>query len=141
MDNIAVIDLGLKDNLYTDKDRLLSMGKEMNQALSSTGFCYLTNHGVDQTLIKSFHKASLGLFQQHKERKVMYASSDDIGKYGWLGFDGEALNPERPPDIKEVFGYCPAHEVTHAWPTVSAPAPSLSPLVSRRALFSDQSYS
>ena len=71
---------------------------------------------MDETLIKRFFEASLKLFEQPTERKESYATSDEIGRYGWLGFDGERLNPEQPPDLKETFSYCPAHEMLQVWP-------------------------
>ena len=121
MDKIVIIDFGsygihVKETAENDKDCLISLGKEIRQALSKTGFCYFTNHGMDETLIKRFFEASLKLFEQPTERKESYEAGDEIGRYAWLGFDGERLNPERPPDLKETFSYCPAHEMLQVWP-------------------------
>ena len=109
MDNIAEIDLG--PTSYSDRDQLASLGKEMVHAISTTGLCYLKNHGVDETLITRFLEASKTIFQQSKE-----ASEDEIGPYGCMTLGGEALNPERPPDLKKLFKYRPAKEPQLLWP-------------------------
>ena len=111
-----MIDLGLNVTPSSDSYRLASLGKEIKQALSTTGLCYLTNHGIHATLVTQFHDETLKLFQEPKERKLAFASSDGVWPYGWLGFDDKVFNPEEPPDIKELFGYAPGNEVPHAWP-------------------------
>ena len=58
MGDIPIIDLerlGLhKEECCIDKDNLESVGQKMKNALGSVGFCYLKNHGIDQTLIDNF---------------------------------------------------------------------------------------
>lgn len=110
-----VIDLAdVEDDVNADINKLRDLGGKVKQIFKTFGFCYLRNHGVHANLISSYMEVSRKFFEQPVELKQKYAIGSDI-KYGWVGFDQQALNPERPADLKEMFSYSPFLDLT-VWP-------------------------
>ena len=109
MASIPVIDfadfgLNVKTGDGISDDALKALGNEVKRVLSTFGFFYLKNHGVDETLINDFMRVSREFFGQPEEIKRKYGMNAEV-KAGWVGFGHEALNPERPADLKESFNY------------------------------------
>ena len=106
--------LVVQDTSKVNKETLKSLGKEIIDAFKTYGFCYLKNHGVDETLIKEYLQVSREFFLQSTELKAKYTISSDY-RFGWLKLEGEKLNRERPVgDLHEVFKYSPLSD--YAWP-------------------------
>ena len=99
--------LDVKDTSVVSDDTLKTLGKRIVNALKTHGYCYLTNHGVDDKLIKRYMKVSRKFFDQPIEEKEKHPLGHDCG-FGWLKMEGERLTPEREPgDYKETFNYTP----------------------------------
>ena len=59
MSTVAVIDIenfGLlvKDSAQISQDVLAPLVQEVKQVLTTRGFCYLKNHGIDETLVRDY---------------------------------------------------------------------------------------
>ena len=130
MATIPVIDFGafglkVKNGSEIGDDALKSLGDEVKSVLSTVGFCYLKNHGVNEDLVKDYMKVSREFFEQPEDVKRRYAMSTEV-KAGWVGFGHETLNPVRPADLKESFSYAPSYKVD-SMPTV----PNFEPLMKK----------
>ena len=115
---IDFADYGLKEKTGTEVSdaTLQSLGDEVKSVFSTIGFCYLKNHGIDETLVRDFMRVSRDFFEQPEDVKRKYAMSTDV-KAGWTGFGHETLNPARPADLKESFSYVPSYKLS-SMPTV-----------------------
>lgn len=121
MSDIPVIDfadtgLHSKDATKVSTQVLRDLGVKLKRYFSSGGFCYLKNHGVDEKLLSDYLRVSREFFEKPAEVKQKYAVGSDI-KHGWIGFDQQTLNPDRPTDLKELFSYSPFLHMT-TWPSV-----------------------
>ena len=54
-----------------------NFGKSLRKAFSSIGFVYLSNHGIDQTLINDVMSVSKRFFLQDENEKSQVASSEE----------------------------------------------------------------
>ena len=131
MATISVIDFadfGLKvtnDDEISDIT-LKTLGTEVKSVLSTFGFCYLKDHGVDEKLVIDFMRVSRECFEQPVEVKRQFAMHADL-KAGWVGFGHETLNPARPADLKESFTYyVPSYKI-QSMPVVE----NFEPLITR----------
>ena len=116
MANIPVIDFaafGLKveNSDEISDDALKPLGDEIKSVLSTIGFCYLKDHGIDEALVQDFMKLSREFFEQPEKVKREYAMSTEV-KAGWVGFGHETLNPVRPADLKESFSFVPSYNLS-----------------------------
>ncbi|XP_071114406.1 uncharacterized protein [Haliotis cracherodii] len=89
---------------------------EICSALSTIGFVYLINHGIEQSKIDDMFQSSKNFFTQPLEVKETCARDKSVGNHGWVGLEVEKLNPDRPAgDLKEAFNFSP-HE-DGSWPS------------------------
>lgn len=109
--------LHVKDSIKISQDVLATVGQEVKKVFSTSGFCYLKNHGIDGALVTDYMTAAREFFEQPIENKRQCAIDKDINN-GWLGTDGESINVERPADLKESFNYTPESEYI-VWPSVN----------------------
>ncbi|KAH3842119.1 hypothetical protein DPMN_115607 [Dreissena polymorpha] len=98
-----------------DEDSLKTVGSQIRDAFSKSGFCYLTNYGIQQTEIDHFMEVSKQFFYQTTEEKNKCVRGTERN-FGWVAVEREHLNPERPGDLKEAFNYCPSDDLNN-WPT------------------------
>ena len=123
MASISVVDfanfgLDIKTGDSVSDDALKTLGTEVKCALSTFGFCYLKNHGVDEMLINDFMRVSREFFELPDGIKRKYGMNAEV-KAGWVGFGHETLNPARPADLKESFTYyVPAYK-DYSMPSVA----------------------
>lgn len=110
---IPAVDIGC----YTDTKNLNSDDvklavRQLHDAISEYGFCYLTNHGVPQQLVDDVFKSSRSFFNLPVTCKQTYARpADTEGNHGWVSLERERLNPDRPyADLKEAFNYEPTEK-------------------------------
>ena len=75
--------LGVKDASVVRDDTLKALGKRIVNALKTHGYCYLTNHGVDDKLVKRYMEVSRKFFDQPTEEKEKHPLGHDCG-FGWL---------------------------------------------------------
>ncbi|XP_002735581.1 uncharacterized protein LOC100368784 [Saccoglossus kowalevskii] len=76
-------------------------------ALTTTGFLYLTNHGIPPDVINNAFQQSMAFFALQDEIKMKYTKSDHSNQ-GYVQTERESLNPEkRPGDYKEFYNYVP----------------------------------
>ena len=108
--------LSVKDPASVGRETLVALGKRIVDVFRTYGFCYLKNHGVDETKLQKYRRVSRNLFALPTELKEKYLFSPDF-KFGWLGIEGEHLNKDRPEELKQTFNYTP-ESVYESWPPV-----------------------
>lgn len=102
--DIGAIGLGATE---TKNEDLKSIGVSIRKAIESSGFCYLSNHGVDETLIDEYMTVSLDFFNQPEQLKRDF-EREKGGIFGWAGYEKEVVNHARPGDLKECFNFKPS---------------------------------
>ena len=91
-------------NLNKDEvsdEAYLIVGKEIFKQLSTTGFLYLKNTGMDKQLQDKFNDLTEEFFLCSREEKIKYKRNSDNFGYDALG--AEQVDPTRPGDLKEAF--------------------------------------
>jgi isopenicillin N synthase-like dioxygenase len=77
------------------------------EALASTGFVQLVNHGLDGGVRTAFREASNRFFDLEPERKIRYTHPDAAANRGYRARGSEALSyslgEPSPPDLFESF--------------------------------------
>lgn len=75
---------------------------EIGAACREVGFFYVAGHPVGATRIADVFTAAKTFFAQDEaaKRNVLYTAK---GNRGYVPMRGEALDPTRPPDLKEAF--------------------------------------
>jgi isopenicillin N synthase-like dioxygenase len=90
--------------LYSGRDDgLASIAAQISAACRGIGFFYVANHGVEAGLVKAAFEKSAELFALDVARKEAVSIARSRHNRGYIGFGGEALDPTKPPDIKEAF--------------------------------------
>ena len=110
---------GLKeaDVSRVDEDTVTSLGKQVIDSFKTNGFCYLKNHGIDDTLMEEYFHVSQNFFEQPKDLKEKYPLGTDY-MYGYVKLERETLNLERTAgDLHEAFNYVPGFD--KQWPPVN----------------------
>ena len=95
-EHIPTLDLGL---LNSERGVQL-LAKQMNEACTQTGFFYVVNHEISQTVIESVMLASKLFFEQPIE--IRMRSIKDEFHRGYLPF-GTTQYPGQGPDLKDSF--------------------------------------
>ncbi|XP_077986050.1 uncharacterized protein LOC144440546 isoform X2 [Glandiceps talaboti] len=95
------------DRNSPDSELFPKLIDDVHDAFTNTGFVYLTNHGIDERMIKNAFTISRRFFELPTEVKVKHARPlDHSSNDGYVGIEVETLNPaERPGDYKEAFNY------------------------------------
>jgi len=75
----------------------------LDEACRNHGFVCLRNSGLSTTLVQRMFIHSQNLFQCTEEEKSKLMPLDPIENTGYNGFQKEALNRLRRPDLKESF--------------------------------------
>uniref|UniRef100_H2Y4W2 Fe2OG dioxygenase domain-containing protein n=2 Tax=Ciona savignyi TaxID=51511 RepID=H2Y4W2_CIOSA len=100
---IPVIDFDhCRPNVQVTDAKLEETGKALVDVLSSTGFAYLTNHGISKELIENVREAADGIFTSPSIEKQKYAR-DPITNCGYIGLLTEKLDDGCPYEYKEAF--------------------------------------
>jgi len=119
MNHFPVIDfstcgLGVERHLL-ESEAMARAGEQIRSALSTSGFCYLRGHGIDQTAVDHYMDVSREFFQLPVKEKEKYARGTDTN-FGWVALEREKLNPERPGDLKEAFNFDFLDDDSSKWP-------------------------
>lgn len=92
-------------NLSVEKvtdDVYRTVGKQLFHQLSTVGFVYLKNPGVDKKLIERFTEKTKEFFLCPLEEKIKYKRNLDTN-FGYDDLGAEQVDPTRPGDLKEAF--------------------------------------
>jgi len=100
MTTIPVIDVSA---LATDDAAAIRrVAAEIGAACREVGFFYVAGHSVGTALMDQAFAASRAFFAQDEavKKEVLYTAA---GNRGYVPMKGEALDPNRPADLKEAF--------------------------------------
>lgn len=75
----------------------------VTDALTQSGFMYITGHGIDAVLLERAFAAMRRFFGRTHEFKSRYAYSDIDANFGYQTIETERLDPRSMPDLKESF--------------------------------------
>ncbi|POF34282.1 isopenicillin N synthase family dioxygenase [Roseibium marinum] len=75
----------------------------LGRAARDTGFFYVNNHGIPQSLIDDTFSAARTLFAQPIEAKMPLTKNFFKTNRGYVPMKGENLDPTKPSDLKEAF--------------------------------------
>ncbi len=84
-----------------DRDRH-QVAQEIYEACHTFGFMYLSHHGIPENLLHQLLEQSRQFFALPVEAKQAVARSPDTN-CGYIGIQGERLDPSQPWDLKEAF--------------------------------------
>jgi isopenicillin N synthase-like dioxygenase len=91
------------------------VGRELYEALSTIGFAYISNHGIEQDIIDKAFTAAGNFFALPESVKRTFARKDFAYNHGWDALEVETLDPEhRPADFKECYVVMPQQATV--WP-------------------------
>ncbi|CAH1250634.1 Hypp8886 [Branchiostoma lanceolatum] len=108
------------EHYSADDDQLVALAGQIIHAFSTTGFVYLSNHGIPTAQIEQVFQVAEKFFSLPKNVKEKYAWSVD-SVHGWVALERESINPSRPGDLKEAFSVRWVPEKPSAWPTAELP--------------------
>lgn len=99
MTAIPVIDVSA---LSPGSDGFRAVARAIGKACRETGFFYVAGHGVPLALMARTFAASVAFFGEPEaaKREALLTSS---GNRGYVPMKGEALDPDKPADLKEAF--------------------------------------
>ena len=101
MVTIPVIDLTAFTNGNTITRQTVI--KQIYQACHEIGFMYLQNSGISKDLIRQVFTHSKSFFNLPLEVKQKQAWSDEFSNTGYVGFERERVDPNKPGDLKEAL--------------------------------------
>lgn len=113
---LPIIDIGA---FSRDGRRRSATTEAVTDALTQSGFMYVTGHGIDAMLIERAFAVMRRFFGQAREFKARYAYRDIDANFGYQRIETERLDPSNPPDLKESFTMRNAlqhAEETARWP-------------------------
>lgn len=98
---LPLIDIsGLRSS---DPKARLAVAEQLRQACEERGFFYITNHGVDETLITEVFTQSRAFFAQTMEAKCAIDKRHSSCNRGYEPLRAQTLEAGAPPDLKESF--------------------------------------
>jgi isopenicillin N synthase-like dioxygenase len=99
--NIPIIDVS---PLYSkDAEGLRQVAASIGAACRDVGFFYVTKHPVDSRLMKATFQKSAEFFSLDAPGKDAVSMFRSPHNRGYVGVGSEALDPTKPPDVKEAF--------------------------------------
>jgi isopenicillin N synthase-like dioxygenase len=100
-ERLPVIDL--EPSFSGRRDDRVAVSREIGDTARKTGFFYVRNHGIDQSLIDTAFACATTFFNLPEERKATARKSP--GFRGYEPLETRQLDPASPPDIKESFNF------------------------------------
>ncbi len=98
---IPIIDVS---PLYLESpEGLQRLAADIGAACRGIGFFYVINHAVDHQLMRATFQKSAEFFALGAPLKEAVSMFRSPHNRGYVGLEAEALDPSRPPDIKEAF--------------------------------------
>jgi isopenicillin N synthase-like dioxygenase len=98
--DIPIIDLSRS---FSDVEAREKAAAQVGAACRDTGFFYVTNHGVDQSVIDKAFVESKRFFEQPLDTKLKLNKKG--GANGFEPLETQRLDTESPPDLKESFNF------------------------------------
>jgi isopenicillin N synthase-like dioxygenase len=77
--------------------------RAVDDALTHSGFMYVTGHGIEPALIEQAFGAMRWFFGHSRKLKATYGYTDIDANFGYQGIEVERLDPGSMPDMKETF--------------------------------------
>ena len=100
LNRVPVIDLA---PLHGAGDRQ-AMARDIHAALANIGFMYVRNHGVDQALVDAaFAQAETFFALPEATKMALHIRDSGPALHGYTELCGEATDPGRSRDLKEIF--------------------------------------
>ncbi len=84
-------------------ESFVSIGNEIDKALSEIGFMSIINLGIDGRLLQQVFASSREFFTGDPAIKAASAYVSAAENFGYQGLCEEHLDPDKPADIKETF--------------------------------------
>ncbi|XP_046448257.1 2-oxoglutarate-dependent dioxygenase htyE-like [Daphnia pulex] len=102
MASIPIVDLTalVRENDISNAHLIV---KQLDEAFSTVGFVYLTNHGIDQTIIDKVLKASKHFFLLPDDIKKQTCRDYSKNNDGYVGINQEILGTDIHHEIKEAY--------------------------------------
>lgn len=82
---------------------LAAVSAEIGRACRTTGFFYVSGHGIPDGLLADVFAASRSFFALPPADKARVSLAAAGNNRGYVGMDGENLDPDAPADMKEAF--------------------------------------
>lgn len=102
-DEIPTIDISrLNSNSLDDRK---TVAAQIHHASTNNGFFYITNHGIDPSVIKSAHQSSLEFFRQPDEIKQHVNAERSPCLNGWKPPKTQRINAAESIDVRETFSF------------------------------------
>lgn len=76
---------------------------DVQRALTESGFMYVRGHGIDPAQIGRAFAIASRFFSLPHEHKTQFAYGSVEANFGFQGIEGESLDPNSKPDLKEAF--------------------------------------
>ena len=93
---IPVIDMG-----PAGEGQMLSVGREIHDAFTKSGFCYVRNHGVSEDVISAAQESALRFFHLPLEEKLRSKPVQSVRGFNAIG--RTKMKDAQAPDYKEYY--------------------------------------
>jgi isopenicillin N synthase-like dioxygenase len=80
-----------------------ALAKELGEACRDIGFFYVTGHGITPELNAQTFDMARAFFALPLDQKMAVAMANSPNNRGYMPFEGETLDPDKPGDLKETF--------------------------------------
>jgi isopenicillin N synthase-like dioxygenase len=100
MADIPIVDIGDFTHDAAAPERISA---EVTEALTKSGFMYVRGHGLDPALIGRAFAVSSRFFALPDEHKNQWRYGSVEANFGFQAIEGESLDPDSKPDLKESF--------------------------------------
>lgn len=97
-------------DMSVDDPNLKELSEKLSSALIKWGFAYLINHGINDEYIASSFEQSTRFFELDRHTKEKFIRTKDGENWGYVPFNVETFEKERPFDLKECFNFLPTSE-------------------------------
>ena len=97
-------------DMSVDDPNLKELSEKLSSALIKWGFAYLINHGINDEYIASSFEQSTRFFELDRHTKEKFLRTKDGENWGYVPFNVETFEKERPFDLKECFNFLPTSE-------------------------------
>lgn len=99
--HIPIIDL--QDSFSGNRQRREAIAWEIHKAARDSGFFYVANHGIDQSLVDNAFDEARRFFEQPLDRKLDVSIENWPSLRGYDPMQAQTLDAGSPPDHKEAF--------------------------------------
>jgi isopenicillin N synthase-like dioxygenase len=101
MSAIPIIDVG--PLLAGTREEARTVANSLGRACREVGFFYIVGHGVQPDLRKRVFDTAAAFFSGPASIREAASFSGPGGNRGYIRLGGEALDPDKPADVKEAF--------------------------------------